>query len=65
MVEKNGKGKEYTNGFLTYIGDYLDGKKHGKGKEYSSVDGKVIFDGAYFYNYRIAGKEYNNESHLI
>ena len=45
--------------------DYLDGKKHGKGKEYSSVDGKVIFDGAYFYNYRIAGKEYNNESHLI
>ena len=38
---RNGKGKEYDEGELSYEGDFVDRKRNGKGKEYS-------FDGIYY-----------------
>ena len=33
--KKNGKVKEYENGYLVFIGEYLNGEKNGKAKEYT------------------------------
>ena len=57
---KNGIGEEYdeTNKII-YKGEFINGKKHGKGKEYSYCFGEIlIFEGDYFNNYRVRGKEY-------
>ena len=56
--ERNGKGKEYYNGILSFEGIYLNGKKKGKGKEYYS-NGKIKFDGEYFYGIKWKGKGYD------
>ena len=34
--EKNGKGKEFYNGFLEFEGEYLNGKRNGKGKKFNN-----------------------------
>jgi len=65
--ERNGKGKEYhfTEGYLLYEGEYLEGIRNGKGKEYYD-NGKIKFEGEYFdaiINKK--GKEYNKEGELI
>ena len=51
IYENNIKGKEYSgyNDNLLFEGEYLNGKRYGKGKEYDK-DGKLIFEGKYFYN---------------
>ena len=44
--QRNGKGKEYIFGKLSFEGEYLNGKINGKGKEYDD-DGNLIFEGQY------------------
>ena len=56
--EKNGFCKEYSGLRLTFEGEYKDGKKNGKGKEYYYMNGELIFEGEYLYNWKIKGKEY-------
>ena len=48
IVEKNGKGREYTlNGDkLIFEGEYLNGKRNGKRKEYY-YGGELEFEGVY------------------
>ena len=48
---RNGKGKEYNNGKLSFEGNYLDGQRNGKGKEYQN--GELIFEGEYLNGKRI------------
>ena len=55
----NGKVREYVNDHLSFIGEYLNGKKTGKGKEYNSF-GKLKFEGEYLNGRKNGkGKEYN------
>ena len=65
---RNGKGKEYDKGELSYEGDFVDRKRNGKGKEYS-FDGDLLFEGEYLDDQNHGkGKEYkiiNGESKLI
>ena len=65
---RNGKGKEYDEGELSYEGDFVDRKRNGKGKEYS-FDGDLLFEGEYLDDQNHGkGKEYkiiNGESKLI
>jgi len=58
---KNGKGREYDiiSGKLRYEGEYLNGNKNGKGKEYDD-NGELKFEGDYFYDHKLKGKEYIN-----
>ena len=57
--KRNGKGIEYNNyGNLKYDGEYLNGKYNGKGKEYNK-EGKIIYDGYYFYDHKYKGKIFN------
>ena len=69
----NGKGKEYNKeGKLIFEGEYSNGKKNGKGKEYDYYSesywdsGKIycLFDGEYFNDTRIKGKEYFHNGKL-
>ena len=48
IIEKNGKGREYTliGDKLIFEGEYINGKRIGKGKEYD-INGKLIFEGEY------------------
>ena len=67
--EKNGQGKEYyrkNSNFtyeenekyiIKYDGEYKNGLKNGRGKEYD-LDGNLIYEGEYLYNYRRKGKAY-------
>ena len=58
LIKGNGKVKEYSNKYLIFEGEYLNGKRNGKGKEYHN--GKLIFDGEYLNGKRNGkGKEYN------
>ena len=64
---KNGKGEEYNIYYkIKYEGEFLNGKKHGKGKEYKDDDGNklLIFEGEYFKNFRVRGKEYYENGKL-
>ena len=58
---KEGKGyiKEYhySEDFLLYEGEYLNGERNGQGKEYD-YDGKLIFEGEYLKGKRWNGKLY-------
>ena len=58
--ERNGKGKDYDEkDKLEYDGEFLNGKRHGKGKEYdNNNNGELLFEGEYFYGYRLKGKKY-------
>ena len=61
---KHGKGIEYNeNERRIYIGEFIKGNKSGNGKEYyynySNLNSNIVlFEGEYFNNYRIRGKEY-------
>ena len=62
MEIKNGKGliKEYDyDNELIFESEYLNGEKNGKGKEYH--DGKLIFKGEYYKDFRLKGKIYVNK----
>ena len=61
---KNGKGKEYENGYIIFEGEYSNGKRNGKGKEFD-YSGDIIFEGEYLNGQRHGkGKEYNNNKDL-
>ena len=65
LIEKDGKGKEY-NGYsdkVLYEGEYIKGKRNGKGKEYNE-EGILIFEGEFFNNKWLNGKEYNKYGEL-
>ena len=57
--KRNGKGKYYEDGKLTYEGEFLNGKKNGKGIEYDK-NGNILFEGEYLYGKKMNGnlKEY-------
>ena len=44
--KKNGKGKKYLDGKLSFEGEFSHDDINGKGKEYND-NGKVIFQGNY------------------
>ena len=54
IQDKNGKTKEYYNGYLIYEGEYLNDKRNGKGKEFEND--KIIFAGEYKDGKRWNGK---------
>ena len=54
IQDKNGKTKEYYNGYLIYEGEYLNDKRNGKGKEFENS--KIIFEGEYKDGNRWKGK---------
>ena len=56
--KRDGKGKEFINGFLSFEGEYINGKRNGKGKEYKYQGKEILFEGDYLYNSKIKGKEY-------
>ena len=64
--EKNGKGREYILKLnsICFEGNYLKGKRNGKGKEYNE-DGKLRFEGEYFYGIKWTGKGYNEMNDVI
>ena len=62
-IDKNGKGKEYHNGKLIFVGEYLNGERNGKGKEYYD-DGNLLFDGEYKNGKIWNGKGYNHNGNL-
>ena len=60
IIEKNGKGREYTliGDKLIFEGEYINGKRNGKGKEYYYY-GEIKFEGEYLNEERNGkGKEY-------
>ena len=42
---------------LSFEGEYLNNRITGFGKEYN-MNGELIFEGVYLYNYKIKGKHY-------
>ena len=62
--ERNGKGKEYTDGKLIFEGEYLNGKRNGNGKEYY-WHGKLRFEGEYLNDKKLKGKIYDKRGKLI
>ena len=69
--KKHGNGIEYEqNKSSKYIGEFSYGKKNGKGKEYfcnyhdDRNKSDLMFEGEYFNNYRIRGKEYYKNGKL-
>ena len=61
---RNGIGKEFSNGEMIYHGKYFNKKRHGKGKEYTN--GKLTFEGEYSYGKRNGhGKEYDENGILL
>jgi len=61
IVDKNGKGKEYSidSNILLFEGEYFNGKRKGIGKEYDH-NGKLQFEGEYLNGKRNGkGKEYH------
>ena len=58
--KRHGKGKDYSEQNLIFDGEYLYGERHGKGKEFN-FDGEMTFEGEYFYDSKIKGKEYINK----
>ena len=62
--KRNGIGKEYYFNALLFEGEYLNGKKNGNGKEYNFA-GQLIFEGEYYYDHKIRGKEYYHNDLLI
>ena len=58
-----GKGLEY-NDFIIYAGECLNGERNGKGKEYD-INGKVIFEGEYFFNEKWNGIGYDKNGNKI
>ena len=61
ILEKNGKGKEFTlaKNKLIFEGEYKNGIKTGKGKEYHEFNGKIKFDGDYLKGKRWNGTGFN------
>ena len=67
--KRNGRGKEYKNGYPIFQGQYLNGKRNGFGKEYDDsffgyrgIDndkGKIIFEGIYKNNKKWYGIGYD------
>ena len=56
--ERNGKGQIFSQGkILTWEVEYVNGKKNGRGKIFYR-DGTVRFDGLFFNDYKLKGKEY-------
>ncbi len=64
ILERNGIGKEYYDGYLKFEGIYLRGEKNGKGKSYR--DGKLELEGE-FKDGVLDGKvkEYDKNGKLI
>jgi hypothetical protein len=65
--KKNGEGKEYEDDGSKYEGEYSNGKKNGKGKKYiftGNPDYQLLFEGEYYNNYRLRGKEYYKNDKL-
>ena len=50
-------------GSLIFEGGYLNEKRNGKGKEYFR-NGKLNFEGEYFYDKKLFGKAYNLDGNL-
>ena len=68
---KHGKGVGYDKeNNLKYEGEFINGKKNGKGKEYIKNNNVynnefiLLFEGEYFNNYRLRGKEYYKNGKL-
>ena len=65
--KKHGKGIEYENYQRSkYVGKFFNGKREGKGKEYidKNFHYYLIFEGEYYNNYRLKGKEYYENGKL-
>ena len=68
--KRNGCGKEYYeeqyNGKIAikFKGKYLNGKKNGKGIEYYN-NGKIKFEGIYFFGLKYKGKGYDRDGKII
>ena len=62
--KRNGIGKEYENNKIIFEGKYLDGIRNGKGKEYF-YNGKIKFEGIYFFGLKWHGKGYNKKGEII
>ena len=61
----NGKVRNYCNDHLSFIGEYLNGKRNGKGKEYNSF-GELDFEGEYLNGRKNGkGKEYYENGKLM
>ena len=62
--KRNGRGKEYDNGYLKFEGEYLNGNRY-KGKEFEGVN--LVFEGEYLNGKRWNGKgqEYIDEEYEI
>ena len=65
IIEKNGKGREYTliGNKLIFEGKYINGKRNGKGKEYY-ISGKIKFEGEYLNGKIWNGKGYNKNGKI-
>ncbi len=64
--KRHGKGEEYTSFFNSAcIGEYFNGKRHGKGIEYINGISIYNFYGEYFDGYKVEGKGYDWDNHLI
>ena len=50
---------------MKFEGEYLNGKRNGKGKEYDLNSGEVLFEGEYYNNRQLIGKEYDKNGNLI
>ena len=61
----NGKGKLYWNNYLTFEGEYLNGKKNGKEKEYYNKKGKLKFEGEYLNDKKWVGTLYDKKGNVI
>ena len=55
--KRNGKGREYNNGFLNFEGTYLNGERNGNEIEYNYIN-KSKFEGEYL-NSKKYGKRKN------
>ena len=58
--KRHGKGKEYSYGDLLFEGEYKNGKRNGLGKQYNKNSSNLMFDGFYFDNRKLFGKQYNS-----
>ena len=63
LVNGNGKVREYTNGFLSFEGEYLNSEKNGKGKLY--FFSHLIYDGEFLNgNFNGKGKVFDMKGNL-
>ena len=60
--KRNGKGKEYYKGKLSFEGEYLYNKRR-EGKEY--INGILEYEGEYLCNKKWNGKGYEKHGNII